>query len=271
MGTGDVARVCSRTPQTFLWTLGLVAEEEEEGVMAALGATGVRVVAPLRVPRRRAASGRSRRDGLGLAARARAAAGAAPGAPPASGADRIGLAKELVPDWEQVRLLHATALSSLVGKGLDHPARPALAVAARLSEDVTYELLDDAAVVDVFQNAYDGGLGDCATIVDTHVRLLADCLCKGGEDASLTAECYSKLDSMPPLMRRQVTTATAAVGAAALQALHDEQELMRSLLADDPETAETEACKEAAAYVAALDAVLAALPVPPPSAFEDDE
>ena len=53
------------------------------------------------------------------------------------------------------------------------------------------QIMDDVSVVSVYTDAYDGGLGDCTTIVDTHVRLLADRLLRG--NAATTSACYQRL------------------------------------------------------------------------------
>jgi len=138
----------------------------------------------------------------------------------------------------------------------------AAAAALSLSIDTTYECLDDVTVVDTFSAAYDGGLEDCEVIVDTHLRLLADCLLAG--DASATEECYEALLNAPPLMRRQVTAATVAVGTAALEFVREEQAIIASVL--DPES---EQGRTARALVDAVDAVESVLPQPEPEAFED--
>ena len=173
------------------------------------------------------------------------------------------------PTWASLRSAHATATARSVGQSSDEAvALKARALAAsRLGPDTAYEVMDASLdVVAVYSAAYDGSLSICADVVDAHARFLADALLSGS--ATAVAAGYAALDALPPLLRRQHTAGTAAVGAAALLALREDAELLRSMLAladSDSATADDEARAEAAAAAAlcdAVDAVIAAMPQP---------
>lgn len=116
-----------------------------------------------------------------------------------------------------------------------------------------------------------------------------------GGDATLTAECYAKLDDVPPMFKKQVrlagarschagrrpaaqaaerralsqiTAGTAAVGTAALMSMRDEQDIIRSVLAEE---ADAPPFMQADALVKAIDAVMEAMPQPSADQLVDDE
>jgi hypothetical protein len=174
------------------------------------------------------------------------------------------------PSWGAILSLHATATARAVGRD-DAPSvalKSRALAASRLGPETAWEVMDSVEVVSIYSGAYDGDLASCTAICDTHARLLADCLLTGAPSATTAA--YAALEAMPPMLRKQHTSGTAAVGAAALLALREDAELLRTMLAfateGDAGGADEEARAEAgaaAAMCAAVDAVVAAMPQPP--------
>jgi hypothetical protein len=174
------------------------------------------------------------------------------------------------PSWGALMSAQATAVARSVGQFDDANValKAACLAASRLNAETAYEVMDTSMdVVTTFTGAYDGELSSCALICDAHVRLLAHRLLTA--DVAATRGAYAALAALPPVLRRQHTAGTAATGAAALLALREEAELLRTMLAfvEDgtaPE-AEEEARAEAgaaAALCAAVDDVIAAMPQP---------
>ena len=67
--------------------------------------------------------------------------------------------------------------------------------ATGLGADKTYEALDDITVVEVYQAVFDGGLDECTTIIDTHLRMLAECIIQ--DDVELVRAVYDKFRRLP--------------------------------------------------------------------------
>lgn len=175
------------------------------------------------------------------------------------------------PTWASLRAAHATATARSVGQtdAASASLKARALAASRLGPDTAYEVMDSSMdVVAIYSAAYDGSLAACALVVDAHARFLVDGLLSGSAKAA--AAGYAALAALPPALRKQHTSGTAAVGAAALLALREDAELLRTMLAfgdASPQGAEAdqEARVEAAAAAAlcdAVDLVIAAMPQP---------
>lgn len=65
--------------------------------------------------------------------------------------------------------------------------------------------MDTPDVIGVYSDAYDGGLGDCATIVDTHVRCAWPTCPDGQESGSITAPPCVRIAALCPPPRLLIT------------------------------------------------------------------
>jgi hypothetical protein len=173
------------------------------------------------------------------------------------------------PSWSALASAHATATARWVGQSdaASLSLKSRTLAASRLGPETALEVMDSLEVVSIYTDAYDGDLSSCVAICDAHTRMLADCLYSGAPAATRAA--YAALAALPPMLRKQHTAGTAAVGAAALLALREDAELLRTMLAFTDEGGAAEAAEEAraeagaaSALCAAVDAVIAAMPQP---------
>ena len=111
-----------------------------------------------------------------------------------------------VSSWEEIDRQIFNMCARYAG---DSSVNPRIMAATELGADKTYEALDDITVVEVYQAAYDGGLDECTTIIDTHLRMLAECIIQ--DDVELVRAVYDKFRRLPPLLQKSSLIATAAV------------------------------------------------------------
>ena len=74
---------------------------------------------------------------------------------------------------------------------------------------------------------------ECTTIIDVHLRLLAECIIQ--DDVSLVRTVYEKFRRMPPLLQKSSLVATAAVAEAGLLQVREEYDLVESMLREEVE------------------------------------
>ncbi len=224
----------------------------------------------MRRPQPSAAPPRRLRGAVAPRASVSVQGGPAGGAAPAESSPFDALVAA-APSWASLRAAHATATARSVGQtdAASASLKARALAASRLGPDTAYEVMDSSMdVVAIYSAAYDGSLAACALVVDAHARFLADGLLSGS--AKSVAAGYAALAALPPSLRKQTTSGTAAVGAAALLALREDAELLRTMLAfgdASPQGAEAddEARSEAAAAAVlcdAVDLVIAAMPQP---------
>ena len=116
-----------------------------------------------------------------------------------------------VSSWEEIDRQIFAMCSKYIG---DSSVNPRIMAATELNAEKTYEALDDITVVEVYQAAYDGGLDECTTIIDTHLRMLAECIIQ--DDVELVRSIYGKFRRLPPMLQKSSLIATAAVAEAGL-------------------------------------------------------
>lgn len=104
---------------------------------------------------------------------------------------------------------------------------------ALLGAATTYEAVNELSVVEVYTQVYEGDLTTCSTIVDVHLRMLAECMIDG--DWSRVANAYDKFHRLPPALKRQSLLATAAVAEAAILFSMEEYEYTVSILREEYE------------------------------------
>ena len=220
-------------------------------------------VAPLacrapRAPRASAISASSATDEAGaVAANANFRAGA--GAGGGSADVNNSVTDDDVSSWNEIEIQVANMCAKYAG---DSSVNGRIMALAELGPDKTYEALDDITVVDVFQAAYDGGLEAATTIIDVHLRMVAECII--ADDVELVRTVYGKFKRMPPLLMRSSVVATAAVAEAGLLKVREEYELIEAMLreevakpdAGDEMKLEHEKCE---VMMRAMDAVIAVL------------
>ena len=95
------------------------------------------------------------------------------GSPDATLGSSNSIASDDISSWEEIDSQVAVMCSKFAG---DSSVNPRIFALTELGPDKTYEALDDITVVDVYQAAYDGGLEECTTIIDVHLRLVAECI-----------------------------------------------------------------------------------------------
>lgn len=194
----------------------------------ASAASSVRAVAhnkaAAKQPRGAASAGAQRRGAVvarGLTLRS---------APDASVAGDLTVTDDDVSDWSQIDTMIATACAVHAG---DSSINDRLNAAVSLGPETTYEAISDFAVVEVYTAAYDGSLEDCSTIIDVHLRILAECLLKDSTD--LVRTVYQKFKRMPPMIQKQSVVATAAVAEAGLLYIKEDYELVEAMLREQVE------------------------------------
>lgn len=101
---------------------------------------------------------------------------------------------------------------------------------ATLGARTTYEAVNELSVVEVYTQVYDGDLTTCSTIIDVHLRALAESMIDG--DWERVGRAYQKFHGLPPQMKRQSLLATAAVAEAALLFTKEEYEYTVAFLQD---------------------------------------
>jgi hypothetical protein len=180
--------------------------------LAAPIAVAVRVAAPAR---------RSARRAVRSAATIR-------GAPDATLSESNSITSDDVSSWEEIDSQVAVMCATFAG---DSSVNGRIFAVTELGPDKTYEALDDITVVDVYQAAYDGGLDECTTIIDVHLRIVAECIIK--ENVELVNAVYDKFRRMPPMLQKSSLVATAAVAEAGLLYVKEEYDLIEAILRDD--------------------------------------
>ena len=133
-----------------------------------------------------------------------------------------------VSSWEEIDRQIFAMCSKYIG---DSSVNPRIMAATELNAEKTFEALDDITVVEVYQAAYDGGLDECTTIIDTHLRMLAECIIQ--DDVELVRSIYGKFRRLPPMLQKSSLIATAAVAEAGLLFIREEYELVEAMLRDE--------------------------------------
>ena len=150
------------------------------------------------------------------------------GAPDATLGSSNSLTSDDVSSWEEIETQIANMCAVHAG---DSSVNGRIFALTELGPDKTYEALDDITVVDVYQAAYDGGLEECTTIIDVHLRLVAECIIQ--ESVDLVRVVYDKFRRLPPMLQKSSLIATAAVAEAGLLHVKEEYDLIESLLRED--------------------------------------
>lgn len=150
------------------------------------------------------------------------------GSPDATLGSSNSITSDDVSSWEEIDSQVAVMCSKFAG---DSSVNPRIFALTELGPDKTYEALDDITVVDVYQAAYDGGLEECTTIIDVHLRLVCECIIQ--ESVDLVHTVYDKFRRMPPMLQKSSLIATAAVAEAGLLQVKEEYDSVESILRDD--------------------------------------
>ena len=132
-----------------------------------------------------------------------------------------------VSSWEEIDTQVAVMCSKFAG---DSSVNPRIFAVTELGPDKTYEALDDITVVDVYQAAYDGGLEECTTIIDVHLR---PCASASSRRASTSSTPSTISSAACPMLQKSSLIATAAVAEAGLLQVKEEYDLVGSILRDD--------------------------------------
>ena len=104
---------------------------------------------------------------------------------------------------------------------------------ALLGARTTYEAVNELSVVEVYTQVYEGDLTTCSTIIDVHLRILAESMIDG--DWGRIGNAYQKFHDLPPQLKRQSLLATAAVAEAALLFTKEEFEITVAILKEEYE------------------------------------
>lgn len=104
---------------------------------------------------------------------------------------------------------------------------------ALLGATTTYEAVNELSVVEVYTQVYEGDLTTCSTIIDVHLRILAESMIDG--DFTRIARAYQKFHDLPPQLKRQSLLATSAVAEAALLFTKEEYDITVAILAEEYE------------------------------------
>ncbi|MDB9925101.1 hypothetical protein OAD67_02445 [bacterium] len=156
------------------------------------------------------------------------------GAPDATLSEANSITSDDVSSWEEIDSQIAVLCASFAG---DSSVNGRIFALTELGREKTYEALDDITVVDVYQAAYEGSLDECTTIIDVHLRLVAECIIK--ENVELVHSVYDKFRRMPPMLQKSSLVATAAVAEAGLLYIKEEYDLIESIMRDDISSPET--------------------------------
>ena len=130
-------------------------------------------------------------------------------APPPIEINQLDTIGDSAPTWSELQGQHVTCLSAAVGKPGAATIFARATASSRLSAETALDCIDDPSVMNVFTDAFDGQLAVCVSLVDAHLRLLSSRLLSG--NASRTTAAYAALEALPPMLRRQHTSAAAAV------------------------------------------------------------
>jgi len=142
--------------------------------------------------------------------------------------------------WKQLESKLIAACATHAG---DSSVNARFKAAALLGTTTTYEAVNELSVVEVYTQVYEGDLTTCSTIIDVHLRILAESMIDG--DWERVGNCYKKFHDLPPQLKRQSLLATAAVAEAALLFTKEEYEYTVALLQDIYDSPEaTEELKE---------------------------
>jgi len=152
------------------------------------------------------------------------------GAPDATLNDKSSLTSDDVSSWEEIERQVTTMCAVYAG---DSSVNPRIMALADLTVEKTYEALSDITVVDVYQAAYEGDLQECTTIIDVHLRMVAECIIK--DDTALVRSVYDKFRRMPPMLQKSSLIATAAVAEAGLLYIKEDYDLVEALLREQVE------------------------------------
>ena len=135
-----------------------------------------------------------------------------------------------VQGWTALETKLIAACASNIG---DESVNARFKAVALLGASTTYEAVNELSVVEVYTQVYEGDLTTCSTIIDVHLRMLAECMIDG--DWSRVANAYNKFHNLPPALKRQSLLATAAVAEAAILFTMEEYEYMVSILKEEYE------------------------------------
>jgi len=186
-------------------------------------------------PARASPSSTTMRRGVAPRASATGASAAQAKAPPAAlrqfpDAPAPIIEHDDVQGWTALETKLIAACASNVG---DESVNARFKAVALLGASTTYEAVNELSVVEVYTQVYEGDLTTCSTIIDVHLRMLAECMIDG--DWSRVANAYNKFHNLPPALKRQSLLATAAVAEAAILFSMEEYEYMVSILKEEYE------------------------------------
>mmetsp|Transcript_15863 Transcript_15863/g.26784 ORF Transcript_15863/g.26784 Transcript_15863/m.26784 type:complete len:247 (+) Transcript_15863:1-741(+) len=171
---------------------------------------------------------------------------------------------DAISSWEELKTTYA--LSYAVSAGLDDvEALIRLAAAEPLGPQTTFDCLAPAGAALYYGQELDGSLYNSSTVIDSHFRLLKDCLIL--DNYQLVKDTYNRLAKAEPKMEPKFIQATAVVGGQALEHLKEEHEFVVSMLQEQVEGGVVDEAmrrdyQKAKALCDAVDKVIAALPLP---------
>lgn len=133
-----------------------------------------------------------------------------------------------------------------------------LEAAKTLDRDTAWEVIDDPSVLESCVGVF-GDLSQAQKISDEHIRLVVDCLLRDTTEA--TTQLYDTFKKLPPFYRREQEIVAVAVGAATLQYIRDEQDIIASVLAEGASDEEgKQVAARAEAICNAIDRISACMP-----------
>lgn len=137
------------------------------------------------------------------------------------------LYSDSISSWEELRSVASLAYAVHAGAG-DIPAVCRIKGAETIGPNSTFECLEPAGAVQHFSQMLDGAFFNASTVVDTHYRLLKDCMIQ--EDFDLVSSTYHNLANVEPVLEERFVQATASVAIEALETLKEEHLIVQSML-----------------------------------------
>lgn len=173
--------------------------------------------------------------------------------------------------WEDLKAMHASLLSQMVGSGEETTTRFPCGAFAQLDTDSCYDALNETVIGSVAATAFNGSLTVAFQVGDLFVRCLAEeLLAQAGADIS-NADAYepcvpikrafSSLHSLPPGARAVQERATATVATAVLESLREEFDMQLALLIESSGV-DQRVLGEADIMVRTIDSLLQYIPQP---------
>lgn len=132
-----------------------------------------------------------------------------------------------ISSWEELASMASLAYAVSAGAGNQGDIYRVMA-AETITANTTFDTLSPPGAVQEFTALLEGELFNVTTIVDTHYRLLKDCLIQDHYD--LLTDTYYQLANVEPKLEEELIIATATVAIAALETLKEEHSFVESML-----------------------------------------